>query len=286
MTAQGARRKVHGTEVKWLSQRKSTISMNNRVAVNRVPCTVNHLFQYSNAPLLQSLKCWNVRIVGQPGEMRPSHAEHRVQKGLWLSIALAFVLWVVLFVFQPFNFWVMLSFSTSLLSAVALVQGRPLFAGQAFTAKNVLLGVVLAALLYAFFYGGNQFLMAVSRLFPSLLPDRAGNIASVYANLGGLSPALVGVLLFFPIGFGEEVFWRGYVQRRFGERWSGRSAFALTTFLYTAVHVPTGNPVLILAAFTCGLLWGGFYWATGRLVPVLVSHMFWDPFIFVIAPIR
>jgi membrane protease YdiL (CAAX protease family) len=205
---------------------------------------------------------------------------------LWLSIGLAFVLWIVMFVFRPLNFWVMLTFSTSLLAAIAFALGRPLIRSREFTAKNVLVGVLLAALLYAVFYLGNQFLLLVSRLFPALLPDPAENIASVYANLGGLSPSLVAFLLFFPIGFGEEIFWRGFVQRRFRERWSARSAFVLTTLLYTAIHLPTGNPVLILAALTCGLFWGGFYWATGSLIPVLVSHMFWDPFIFVMLPIK
>lgn len=206
--------------------------------------------------------------------------------GLRASVGLAFVLWFIMFVLKPLNFWLMLTFSTSLLSVVAFVLGRPLLSRQEFTAKNIFLGVVLAALLYAVFFVGNQFLMLVSRFFPSLLPDRAGNIASVYANLGGLSPTLVGLLLFFPIGFGEEVFWRGFVQRRFGERGTAMSAFILTTLLYTAIHVPTGNPVLILAALTCGVFWGGCYWATGSLVPVLVSHMLWDPMIFVVLPIR
>jgi len=208
------------------------------------------------------------------------------QSSLWPSIGLAFVLWFVMFVLQPLNFWVMLTFSTSLLSVVAFALGRPLIPSREFTAKNILVGVLLAALLYAVFYLGNQFLLLVSRFFPSLLPDPARDIASVYANLGGLSPSLVAFLLFFPIGFGEEVFWRGFVQRRFRERGSATAAFVLTTLLYTAIHVPTGNPVLILAALTCGLFWGGFYWATGSLVPVLVSHMLWDPFIFVIMPIR
>jgi hypothetical protein len=220
------------------------------------------------------------------GEMKSSKTIPASHKGLWASIGLAMVLWFVMFVLQPFNFWVMLTFSTSLLSAIAFVLGRPLLSGREFTAKDVFVGVFLAVVLYAVFYLGNQFLLVVSRLFPSLLPDPAGDIASVYANLGGLSPALVAFLLFFPIGFGEEVFWRGFVQRRFGERRSATPAFVLTALLYTAIHVPTGNPVLILAALTCGLFWGGFYWATGRLVPVLVSHMLWDPFIFVIMPMR
>jgi hypothetical protein len=94
------------------------------------------------------------------------------------------------------------------------------------------------------------------------------------------------LLLFFPIGFGEEIFWRGYVQRGFAEKWSGRRAFILTTLLYTAVHLPTGNTVLIAAALTCGLFWSGVYFATGRLLPVLISHMLWDPAIFIVWPIR
>lgn len=208
------------------------------------------------------------------------------QKGLCAGIVLAFILWTVIFVFRPLNFWVMLTFSTSLLAAIAFALGRPLLPSREFTAKNLLLGILLAVLLYAIFYVGNQFLVLASRLFPALLPDPAENIASVYANLGGLSPGLVAFLLFFPIGFGEEIFWRGFVQSRFRGRWSPRSAFVLTTLLYTAIHLPTGNPVLILAALTCGLFWGGFYWATGSLVPVLVSHMLWDPFIFVILPIK
>ena len=207
-------------------------------------------------------------------------------RSLYLSILLAFGLWAVMFVLRPLNFWLMLSFSTSLLGGIALSQARPLLRKEEMTLKNVLLGFLMAGLLYAIFWLGNQFLIAVSVLFPSLLPDRPGNIGSVYANIGNLPPALVGSLLFFPIGFGEEIFWRGLVQRRFAETWNPAAGFVLALLLYTGVHLPTGNPVLILAAFTCGAFWGGFYWLTGSILPVLISHMLWDPAIFVIWPIR
>jgi hypothetical protein len=205
---------------------------------------------------------------------------------LYLSIILAFVLWIIMFVFQPLNFWLMLSFSTSLLAAISFLWGRPLIRRKELTLKNLLLGIVMAAVLYGIFWMGNQALVIISQLFPSLLPDRIGKINAVYAHVGALSPALVGVLLFFPIGFGEEIFWRGFIQRRFSEKWNGRNAFIMTTLLYTGVHLPTGNPVLILAALTCGLFWGSLYWATGSLVLVLVSHMLWDPAIFILWPIR
>lgn len=205
---------------------------------------------------------------------------------VYLGILLAFVLWFVMFVIRPLNFWLMMSFSTSLLAALSFAFGRPLIPRQEVTGSNILLGILSAALLYALFWVGNQVLVFISHILPSLIPDRAGNINAVYANRGALSPVLVGILLFFPIGFGEEVFWRGFVQRRFSSRWTPWTAFIVTTFLYVAVHLPTGNPVLILAALTCGLFWGGLYIATGRLMPVLISHMVWDPVIFVIRPIQ
>jgi membrane protease YdiL (CAAX protease family) len=205
---------------------------------------------------------------------------------LYFSILLAFVLWVIMFVFRPLNFWVMLTFSTSLLAALSYAFGRPLIRPDELKWKNVLWGILLAAALYGIFWIGNQGLILISHWFPEMLPDRLGKINAVYANLGALPPALVGILLFFPIGFGEEIFWRGFVQRRFGEKWNGCCAYILTTLLYTGVHLPTGNPVLITAALTCGLFWGGVYWITGSLLPVLISHMLWDPAIFIIWPIR
>ncbi|MBU2498672.1 MAG: CPBP family intramembrane metalloprotease [Proteobacteria bacterium] len=208
------------------------------------------------------------------------------QNGFYLSLILAFVLWMVMFVFRPFNFWLMLSFSTALLATISFLLGRPLIRKDELTWRNLFLGILMAGILYAIFWVGNQALIIISHLFPDLLPDRSGNISAVYANLGALSPFLVGLLLFFPIGFGEEIFWRGFIQRRFTREWSGGAAFVLTTLLYTGVHLPTWNPVLILAALTCGLFWGGLYWATGTLVPVLISHMIWDPLIFVIWPIK
>lgn len=210
----------------------------------------------------------------------------KTDNALFFSIILAFVLWFIMFIVRPFNFWLMMSVSTSLLAAVSFAFGRPLIPREEFSWKNILLGILAAVLLYVVFWVGNQALILISGALPALIPDREGNIEAVYANRGALSPFVVGALLFFPIGFGEEIFWRGFVQRRFSHKSGPLAAFALTTLLYVGVHVPTWNPVLILAALTCGVFWGGLYLASGRLVPVLVSHMLWDPMIFVAWPMR
>ena len=212
--------------------------------------------------------------------------KRRQDIALFSSIILALVLWFVMFVVRPLNFWLMMSISTSLLAAVSFAFGGCLISREEITWKNIFLGVPAAAVLYGIFLIGNQALIFISAAVPALVPDRAGNIAAVYANMGTLYPFVVGALLFFPIGFGEEVFWRGFVQSRLSQRWGPLGAFALTTLLYAGAHLPTGNPVLILAALACGLFWGGLYMVSGRLVPVIVSHMVWDPLIFVIWPMK
>jgi hypothetical protein len=102
--------------------------------------------------------------------------------------------------------------------------------------------------------------------------------------MGNLSPIAVAGLLFFPIGFGEELFWRGYIQNKLAVKYGKYIGFIVATTIYTAIHIPTLNPVLILAALTCGIFWGYLYFLTGSLVVVIVSHMIWDPITFVFLP--
>jgi membrane protease YdiL (CAAX protease family) len=141
-------------------------------------------------------------------------------------------------------------------------------------------------MLYAIFQLGNFILIRFAEWQPGILPNRAEDIRAVYANRGSLSPVAVAALLFFPIGFGEEIFWRGFVQRRLSARMRPGYALVIAALLYTAVHIPTGNGILVLAALCCGLYWGGLYLACRSVVPVLISHMIWDPLIFIAAPIQ
>jgi len=120
----------------------------------------------------------------------------------------------------------------------------------------------------------------------NIIPGHNQNSSNVYANREIFPGWLVALMLFFPIGFGEEIFWRGYLQRILSSKYSKYAALALTVFFYTAVHIPTLNPVLILAAFIVGIYWGLMFIWRGNIVAALISHMVWDPLIFVIAPIN
>ncbi|HOE17787.1 MAG TPA: type II CAAX endopeptidase family protein [Syntrophorhabdaceae bacterium] len=204
---------------------------------------------------------------------------------LIFSVLLAFFLWHTTFILRPFNFWLTMTFNTALLSAISFAAGKVPWQKREWGMRNIGIGIFAAIVLYGIFWLGHQVLI-LANTYTGLLPQRAENLSAIYASRAELPQYLVAALLFFPIGFGEEIYWRGFVQRSFQERWGKGAALLFTVILYTAVHLSTGNPVLILAAFICGIYWSGLYWYTGSLVPVLISHMLWDPFIFVIAPIQ
>jgi len=209
-----------------------------------------------------------------------------MKKCLWLSLLLAFVLWYATFVLQPFNFWLMMCCNTLVLSVITLRCGSLTKAELWPDSRDLLIGIGSAAALYALFFVGNELLILTEKWLSGLALNRGQNINSIYANRGALPPGLVAALLFFPIGFGEEFFWRGFIQRHFQRRHSRWPALLITTALYVAVHLSTANPVLLLAALVCGLFWGGLYAICGRLPAVLISHMLWDPLIFVLLPIQ
>jgi hypothetical protein len=202
------------------------------------------------------------------------------------SLLLTYILWRLIFVDQLWNFWLMMSASTILLIILAFILSKPLFKSRYPKPNDLLIGFFSALLLYGIFWLGNQTLIVLEDIFPSILQTRTQNIQAVYANRGSLSRVVVGILLFFPIGFGEEVFWRGYIQRYMSGKTKPWIGFIITTIFYTTVHIATQNPILLLASFVCGLYWGGMYlFYKHRLWPVVISHMLWDPLIFIIFPI-
>ncbi|HNR68442.1 MAG TPA: type II CAAX endopeptidase family protein [bacterium] len=201
------------------------------------------------------------------------------------SIALAFGLWTMAFVWKPFNFWILMSASTLLLTAIAVTIGRPLQPHAKPTFRDFCFGVLAAVLLYTIFFAGRLFIDLLAERWPLLFGHSEAQIQNVYGDRNSLPLPLIALLLVFPIGFGEELFWRGLVQKTFAEHHSAGTAFIMATLLYTAVHLVTGNAVLLIAALVGGLFWGGIYWKTGNLWIPLISHMIWDPWIFVWMPV-
>lgn len=215
---------------------------------------------------------------------------------VWLFVLLAFLLWTLMF--SPLTaphvpFWWAMAGSALILTLGALTsEGADCpWAGDvsACTVRlsgflnvlfaNLLVGLVIAAALWCVFWVGDK---ASQWLFPFA----RGQVNLIYGMKAGESPWLVSGLLLFLIGPAEEIFWRGYVQRRLSLRYSPNVGFLLATACYTLVHVASLNFMLVMASMVCGIAWGGLYRFFPRRFPAIVlSHALWDAAVFVWFPI-
>lgn len=198
---------------------------------------------------------------------------------------LAIVLFTSLFITRgvgKFDFWWWMSLNIACLTAIAAAldpgwRDAVIHDLQKQVLQKIGIGVLSALGLYLVFYVSNT----VSRL---VFPFAAHNIENVYAFKAGAAPMRIAVLMAFIIGPGEELFWRGFLQRRFQVEKGPFQGFLLATLLYTGVHIASGNVMLVLAAGVCGLFWGFLYLRTESLLLNVVSHTVWDVAIFLFFP--
>ena len=196
-----------------------------------------------------------------------------------ISLILAAALWFVMFfpyLGLDLNFWAMMTSSSLLLTAYALALGGKPRGRLAW--MELLLGAAIAVMLWCVFWLGDK---CSQWLFDFARPQ----VDLIYGIKDGTSPSLIALLLLLIIGPGEEIFWRGYVQRHLSELFSPNKGFILATAAYTLIHVPSLNFMLVMAALVCGIAWGFLY----RLIPqhftaIVVSHALWDAAAFVWFP--
>ncbi|MBQ7570961.1 MAG: CPBP family intramembrane metalloprotease [Bacteroidaceae bacterium] len=200
-------------------------------------------------------------------------------KRLYVALAVALCLWFVMF--SPWtsplvDFWTAMTLSALVLTGLACAFGGkpPVKPGL----TEIGLGAAIAVLLWMVFWVGDK---ASQLLFAFARPQ----VDLIYGMKSGHSPLCISLLLLCIIGPAEEIFWRGYVQRTFSQRFTPDLGFLLATACYTLVHLPSMNFMLIMAAMVCGLAWGALY----RLIPqhftaIVVSHALWDAAAFVWFP--
>jgi len=109
-------------------------------------------------------------------------------------------------------------------------------------------------------------------------------VMRIYLQIGDPGTAQV-----VPIGFAvlviaalEEIAWRGWAMWSLVERYGERRALLVSSVLYAAAHAPTAwllsdpsaglNPLVIVAAFGCGLVWGSIMLRFRRLTPAIAAH--------------
>ncbi len=123
-------------------------------------------------------------------------------------------------------------------------------------------------------------------------PDsaRASWLARLYLQLGdpsilrkNMGAVVVAIII---LAVAEEIVWRGLVVSLLEEVIGSRRAWVWAAVLYSVAHAPTiwalrdpvagANPVIVIAALGCGLVWGGMARRFERLLPGIFSHVLFD----------
>lgn len=198
-----------------------------------------------------------------------------------MTVGVAAVLWFVMFspwTAPKLNFWYAMTFSAVVLTTLATVFCREWMRDVRFSLREVAAGLGIAFVLWWVFWTGDK-------LSGLLFSFERPQVEMIYAMKHDTPDVVIALLLLLLIGPAEEIFWRGFVQRRMMQKWGMNIGFLLATACYTAVHIPSLNFMLIMAALVVGFCWGLIYRLFPRhLAALIVSHAVWDACAFVIFP--
>ena len=229
-----------------------------------------------------------------------------MERHLRSSLLAAFFLWFAMFspwTRNDINFWAVMLCTTILLSSLSFLYGRDIWGTPTHFWKTmegleafrywlgqIVLGVLIAVVLWGLFWVGDK----LSQL---IFPFARDQVNAVYNIKGTWDMQVLWAMLLFVIGPSEEIFWRGYVQERLVRLFAASEnprlfcnaplmALLATTLLYTLVHVPSLNFMLIMAALVCGAVWSVLYWLRPHWMPALIlSHALWDAAVFIWLPL-
>lgn len=195
---------------------------------------------------------------------------------LLIGLPLAFVFFGLTFRGPRARFWQRMTWTGLVLGSLSLIA-EPKLRRVRFGLREAAIGLGSAGILYVIFQIGD-------RLTRLILPKGAAEIGAIY-GLEKLRPRQeLAARLAFIIGPAEELFWRGLVQARLMRHFGLLPGYVLGTAAYGGAHLVTGNFTLIGAATVAGAFWGGLAALGAPLEALIISHSFWDVFIFLIAP--
>jgi membrane protease YdiL (CAAX protease family) len=203
-------------------------------------------------------------------------------KKVYIGFTVAAVFWFAMFfapIAEHLNFWAVMTVAAGTLTTFSLLNDRKEIKKYFdFTPKYLLIGIIAAALLYGVFFAGNvtsNWLFDFSR----------GQVSDIHSIKDGTSKIIIGLLLLLWIGPAEEIFWRGFAQKKLAARFGDNAAMWIVIAVYAFVHIWSFNFMLFMAALICGIFWGYMYKRFNSVVPGIISHAIWDVAIFILIPI-
>ncbi|WP_010193218.1 CPBP family intramembrane glutamic endopeptidase [Bacillus sp. m3-13] len=176
-------------------------------------------------------------------------------------------------------FWMLFPVSLFILILVSMKDKRfTRLNNRLFSLQDISYGILTGTILYGVFL--------VAYLILKVLPfPLITFVEELYLIVGPRSwwHYLMLVLIIIP---GEEIFWRRYLQSKLVNRYGMLVGVIAGACLYALAHTWTGNPMLVAAAATAGVVWGALYVWKNSLTLVIISHLVFDLWLLVIFPLN
>ncbi|WP_455675882.1 CPBP family intramembrane glutamic endopeptidase [Pradoshia sp.] len=191
-----------------------------------------------------------------------------------LSLSLAYLLLFVSYSNLSY-FWYLYTFSMTclMIPAIYYEQAR----GRLKLKEALSYGLVSGIFMYMVTW-------TASKVLPALFPPLQNQLENLYALLFPTEIWQYAALTLLIIP-GEEVFWRGFIQRRLHLHTKNTQAVLLSTMLYSLPLTFSGNLLLVLAGIGGGLLWGFIYAWKRSLSMVIISHLLFDLLLLFVFPL-
>lgn len=199
-------------------------------------------------------------------------------RSLDLRLISAFIM-VHLLMFFSFQdravFWYI--FTASLLVLIIFSMFQKDVDDEAAFFTYLILGFFSGIILFAFFWLGHLGMEAFH------LPGQTG-INRLY-HWFAPSEFWEYIALILVAAPGEELFWRGFMQKRLLRHFKPFTGIMIGAVLYASAQIYSGEYILVLASFLCGIAWGTLYYWKRSMPLVIVSHIIFDIILFIIHPL-
>ncbi|WP_374405722.1 lysostaphin resistance A-like protein [Pelagerythrobacter sp.] len=158
---------------------------------------------------------------------------------------------------------------TAVGAGIWALSGRALADFVTVDGGQVLVGLAIAAAMIA---------SAAAICFgsPTLSRKLVRTQEKLFGLFGGRLSLTAIIVISLCAGIGEEALFRGGLQTLAGDYVPMPLAIALSSILFTAIHM--ARPLVMALIFAIGCLFGWLYWQTGSLLAVMIGHAIYDVF--------
>ncbi|MCI2253282.1 CPBP family intramembrane metalloprotease [Domibacillus sp. PGB-M46] len=191
-----------------------------------------------------------------------------------LGVAAAYILLYVTFLDKDI-FWYIYTAATLFFISISIIS-EPID-DQQNTNRFMLYGILSGVVLYALFAAG----YALLKLMPVSAEEHVSSIYALFSPVF-IWHYIVLVLIIIP---GEELFFRGFIQKRLGRYMNKWAAMVTAALFYASVFVFSGEWLWMMAAFCGGLFWGSLYIWRKSIPMLIISHLIFDLLFVVFLPL-